>query len=264
VLALLPAVAGRVGWRKLGVIAGLLTLYMVPVAPAITGNAGSEFVQYDLHEVLGRLHLSGVLPHLSRHINAFASALAGMAGVTMLAIARERRVVLSLVLTTAVFCIAVLWVRQIDFNNQSRSFRATWPEPPDFVDQRVHGAAAFVTTAGSSKFAGWHFELWNRHLERWWSLPGAEELNGFGQDCALGLGPHGEIRPTAAWRRAASNPSRPCAGQPLARYLLFQDSEATVRVTNGHLLFAEGSVRLYSVGPGVVPRVRRGPPVPPQ
>lgn len=263
VLALLPAVAGRVRPLALAAVAAVLALYLLPVLPELYGANESEVVQYDVGRVASRLGLGDGGPLAD--VNVWACVVAVLAALAAGTMALRRRVpawatAAALVVPTLAVQVAVLAVREQDANTASGTFTAAYPEPGDFLDARVQGPAALVETPGTRPLARYHFSLGNAQLDRTWRVPGVDEHHGLGADCPLEAEPDGSLRPAPALVRRAPDPERPCSGAALARYLLFDDELRTVVVENGELLLADGPTRLYEIEPGVAPRIAYGPP----
>jgi hypothetical protein len=254
VAALLGALPRLASARRVAVAAGLLVLYLLPAVPSLYGGDDDEFVQYTVGSVARRFGVAVGEP--LRDVNVWALAALGLAAIVVAALHRRpsrRRVLAAVVAPTLLFQLAVLGVRERDVNLASSAFAAEYPTPRDFVDRAADGPAAFVRTGGTRQLARFHLEVWNERLRRTWRVPGVEEFNGLGADCALRRGVGGGL--VAA---------RPCTGAPLARFLVFDDERATIEVINGRLVFADGPTRMYELAPGVAPKIAYGPaPTPP-
>jgi hypothetical protein len=242
------ALPGRTRPRTvLGVSLALVVL--LAVAPGASGETDT-FLAPTVSDLVARL--PGDFEPFSGSplgdFDAWAAFTAVLGAATALALrARGARAALLLAVPALAFGVGITHVRQADANTASEQFRAKWPWPADWIEQRANGPVAFVMTSGSDRFLRWHLELWNPSLDRVYRLPEVPEESGLGQVCLLDVTSDGKL----------VSP-QPCAGRNLPRLLVFQDEGERVDIVNGRLLFeGRGGTRLFELPDGQPPRLRR-------
>lgn len=278
-VALWVGLWGRASLRAFAVATGVLVVWLAAVIPGtFPQEAAGEWATYTLGRV-GSFALPRIAPHLQIHLGIsipyevpgwlggdlplWPIALLGAGALTYWALRRgpTPASVAAFAVPPLLFGALVVSMRNHDLGAQSQMQFGLRMQPPDAIDRVTRGEpAAFVRTSSATEPPDlWHLELWNRSLDRAWRIADVEPRAQVGQECELSMSPRGVLRPSRAWRARADDPRRPCAGRPLARFLVFTDPTHDERVLNGRLRLRSNDTTVWELRPGVAPKVQLTP-----